>query len=232
MISVCMATYNGEKYLREQVDSILAQLGLYDELVISDDGSKDFTLEILHSYNDSRIKIYQNATNHGVNGNFENALRYAKGDYIFLSDQDDVWLPDKVHVCIEALNDSDCVVHDCKITDNTLNVISNSLFKDINVREGVISNILKNGFTGCCMAFNRKVLNCVIPFPKTGCFFHDQWIGLKASLMFKTKFINQQLIYFRRHSANSSSASGKSQLSLTEKIKYRFLLCKALIYNK
>ena len=95
MISVCMATYNGEKYLREQVGSILTQLGENDELVVSDDGSTDSTIDILKSYNDPRIKIFINTGRHGVNSNFENALRHADGDYIFLSDQDD-----KCHISI------------------------------------------------------------------------------------------------------------------------------------
>lgn len=231
MISVCMTTYNGEKYLRGQVDSILGQLSNEDELIISDDGSTDSTIRILESYNDSRIKILHNTKNHGVNGNFENALINAKGDYIFLSDQDDVWHNNKVRVCISALDKYDCIVHDCEITDSELNIISNSLFKELGAKSGVINNLKKNGFTGCCMAFKKSVLNSVIPFPKSERFFHDQWIGLRASMKFKTAFINQKLIYFRRHSSNSSSAAGKSKLNILNKIYYRILLCKALIFN-
>ena len=103
MISVGLASYNGERYIREQVDSIIAQLDSIDELVISDDGSTDGTLDILASYNDPRIHVYHNEENHGVNGNFENALKHSQGDYIFLSDQDDVWLPGKVEACLKAL---------------------------------------------------------------------------------------------------------------------------------
>ena len=231
MISVCMATYNGAKYLREQVDSILLQLKEDDELIVSDDGSKDATIEILKSYNDSRIKIFYNRQNHGVNGNFENALIHAKGDYIFLSDQDDVWHQNKVKICVDALKENDCIIHDCQITDGSLNILSESLLKELGARNGIITNILKNGFTGCCMAFKREVLNSVIPFPKSTRFYHDQWIGLKASLKFKTTYINQSLIYFRRHSTNSSSAATKSRLSYLDKIFYRLLLCKALIFN-
>lgn len=91
MISVCMACYNGQKYIRQQIDSILSQLKENDELIISDDGSKDLTCEIVLSYHDPRIKLLHNTKEHGFIGNFENALRCAKGDIIFLSDQDDVW---------------------------------------------------------------------------------------------------------------------------------------------
>ena len=117
MISVCMATYNGERYLREQVDSILRELGEGDELVISDDGSTDSTLDIIKSFGDVRIKIFHNEGHHGVNGNFENAISKSTGDYIFLSDQDDVWIEGKVKECLEALGDSDLVLHDAMIVE-------------------------------------------------------------------------------------------------------------------
>lgn len=229
MISVCLATYNGEKYLRQQVDSIMLQLGKEDELVVSDDGSTDTTVEILKSYKDSRIKILHNLERHGVNHNFENALRNAQGDYIFLADQDDVWLPGKVERCKEIFNDADCIVHDCFITDDNLNVTSKSLFKELNAGKGVLKNFKKNSFTGCCMAFTREVLKKVLPFPKTKLFYHDQWIGLVATISFKTKFYKEPLIYFRRHTANTSSAADKSQHSLYAKIASRLALLYALL---
>ena len=99
MISVCIATYNGAEYLREQVESILSQLEEEDEIVVSDDSSTDTTIEILQSFGDRRIKIFKNPAK-GFVRNFENALRQAQGDFIFLSDQDDVWLPNKVAVCM------------------------------------------------------------------------------------------------------------------------------------
>lgn len=110
LVSVCMATYNGGKYIRQQVDSILSQefkenQGVELELVVSDDGSTDDTIQILQSYGDDRIKIYHhrehrkhkymNATRQ-CKCNFENAMRNANGEYIFLSDQDDMWYPCKV----------------------------------------------------------------------------------------------------------------------------------------
>lgn len=101
MVSVCLATYNGEKYIRQQIESILPQLSAADEIVVSDDESTDQTVPILESFNDSRIHIYiHKRRNEKVvwdyaTHNFENALSHAKGDYIFLSDQDDVFLPEK-----------------------------------------------------------------------------------------------------------------------------------------
>ena len=95
MISVCIATYNGEKYLREQLDSILPQLAESDEVIVSDDGSTDGTIDLITSLNDPRIKIVSNSGRKGYVGNFENALKHTTGDYIFLSDQDDIWYPNK-----------------------------------------------------------------------------------------------------------------------------------------
>ena len=96
MLTVCIATYNGEKYIRQQLNSVLIQLGENDEVIISDDSSSDATVEIVRSFNDSRIKLLVDNKFSSPVRNFENALKYATGDYIFLCDQDDIWLPDKV----------------------------------------------------------------------------------------------------------------------------------------
>src|SRR5665647_351760 len=103
MISVCLTTYNGEKYILEQIQSILCQIGYDDEVIISDDGSTDHTLKILNKQEDHRIIIHHNSNSKGIISNIENALTHAKGDIIFLADQDDVWLPNKVKICSEVL---------------------------------------------------------------------------------------------------------------------------------
>ena len=115
MISVCIATYNGEKYILEQILSILPQLKENDEIIVSDDSSTDTTLEIIKNINDKRIQIFKNTGNHGVNSNFDNALKRAHGEYIFLSDQDDVWLPGKVDRCLAELRTADLIMHDATI---------------------------------------------------------------------------------------------------------------------
>ena len=125
-ISVCLATFNGEKYLQQQIESILIQLGDNDELIISDDGSSDQTLNIIESFSDKRIHIFHNKMNHGFIGNFENALRIATGDYIFLSDQDDVWSSDKLRISLQALEKADLIVHDAEMIDG----MGNSLGKN------------------------------------------------------------------------------------------------------
>ena len=127
MISVCIATHNGAHYIKEQIESVLCQLGPKDEIIISDDGSNDKTIEILLAFNDKRIIICSfkqpKKSKHShiyVCKNFENALKHAKGDYIFLADQDDWWMPNKVEKCIEALKYNILVVHRAEICDRNL----------------------------------------------------------------------------------------------------------------
>ena len=142
MISVCLATYNGGRYLECQLKSILSQLGADDEIVVSDDGSKDSTLDIINSFNDSRIKVFRNEC-HGVIHNFGNALCHANGDYIFLSDQDDEWMPDKVKICMEYLKHYHCVTTDCYVSDSEGNITAESFFKLNRTKTGKWYNLCK-----------------------------------------------------------------------------------------
>ena len=137
MISVCVASHNGEKYIKEQLDSILCQLSSEDEVVISDDGSTDSTLEIIKGYNDPRIKIFNfkqpSKTSHThiyASRNFENALKHSKGEYIFLSDQDDIWMPNKVSICLDALKQNDMIVHNMEIVNDYGECIGKTLYSD------------------------------------------------------------------------------------------------------
>lgn len=155
MISVCIATYNGSKYIKEQIDSILPQLDECDEIIVSDDSSTDNTLSILKSYHDRRIIIFTNQKFNSPIYNFENALKHAKGDIIFLSDQDDIWEFNKVQVMISFLQKKSLVVSDCYIINQDKNVICDSLFNGKVPNAGVFINILRNHYIGCCMAFRR-----------------------------------------------------------------------------
>ena len=158
MISVCMATYNGEKYIEAQLRSILSQLSENDEVIVSDDASTDRTLEVVRQLNDDRIKIVHHETDHGYTKNFENALKYARGDYIFLSDQDDEWLPEKVNVTLSALKNADFVVSDCITQDENGNVLDPSRFKTFKIKKGFWRLMIKTRYLGCCMAFKKNVL--------------------------------------------------------------------------
>lgn len=226
MISVCIATYNGEKYIKEQLDSILIQLDEKDEIIISDDGSSDKTINLIESYNDVRVKLFKNSFRNLVL-NFEFALTKAKGDYIFLSDQDDVWLPNKVEVCVKYLNSFEVVVSNCKVVNEDLKIINDSFFKLNNSKKGLISNLIKNSYLGCCLSFRKEILEKALPFPKS-IPMHDIWLGFVAEIFFKAKFINEPLILYRRHGKNESPTGENSPYRLYKQLSFRFNILRNL----
>jgi len=231
-----MATYNGEKYIEEQVKSILPLLSENDELIVSDDGSTDKTLDLLENFNDGRIKIFHHnksevkipfylgskaADNfYFAARNFENALAKAQGDYIFLSDQDDVWLPDKIEKTIPYLNKDTLVISDAWIVDSTLKKID-KLSKYRIYKKGFFRNIYIRGGApqGCVCAFTKNMKNFILPIPKN-VLTHDFWIGLLAELKYKSVYISEPLILHRRHSSTVSSTE-KSYHSFFYILRYR-----------
>jgi glycosyltransferase involved in cell wall biosynthesis len=221
MVSVCMATYNGEKYIKEQISSILLQLAGGDELVISDDQSNDNTVSIIESFGDKRIRLFLNSKKKGVINNFENALANAKGDFIFLSDQDDIWFPDKVAECLLRLENYNLVVSNCEIVDGSLNVINTSYFKALNAGSGLIRNLKKNTFLGCCICFDKALLKLVLPFPSK-IPMHDIWIGFTGTLFGKVKFYDKVLMQYRRHDFTVTHQTvGKSKDGIIKKVQNR-----------
>jgi glycosyltransferase involved in cell wall biosynthesis len=229
MNSICMTSFNGQNYIAAQLKSILSQMFENDELLISDDGSTDDTLNIIESFanKDSRIKLFKGPQK-GLQQNFNFILSKASGDYIFLSDQDDVWLPQKMEVTLLALKGCNLVVSDCVVVDSQLKTVSNSFYQRNGLRKQFISNLYKNSFLGCCMAFDRKVLEAALPLPNNVP-MHDWWIGLLSLVNFKVKFINEKLIYYRRHSANASPTSQKSTNSFWLRLKIRVVIFNLLL---
>lgn len=238
MISVCMATYNGEKFIKEQIDSILSQLDSNDELIISDDGSTDKTLDLISSYKDSRIKIYHNnKTSYLKNlkyaksfyyatANFENALKHAIGDYIFLADQDDVWASNRVRKMVKELEQVGCVACKRKFTDINGNIIS-APFSDRIVSHSLLSNLLRRPFIGCCMAFRKDILKIILPFPKK-LVAHDLWIGLLCVYLKEFKQLSDYLLYYRLHN-DSVTQGGNVENPLIFKVYYRVMIALQLV---
>lgn len=222
MISVCLASYNGEKYIYEQIESILKQLSENDELIISDDGSTDNTIGIIESFKDNRIRVIFNTGKNGYTSNFYNALKEVKGDYIFLSDQDDVWVDNKVGIVMEYLKDYNFVHTNAKIINENGEIICESRNVEYGVKNGYIHNLLKSRYLGCCMAFDKKVLKSLFPVPVyDNKYPHDLWIALIAERYFKTILLDEKLIMYRRHFGNFSNG-GESEkygfIALTKKI--------------
>ncbi len=239
MISVCIATYNGSKYIKEQLQSILKQLGEEDEIIISDDGSTDDTVNIIRGIEDPRIILLHHKKNVDMRyvfgkgfryatNNFENALKEAKGKYIFLSDQDDVWHTGKVSKMLQALKVYDLVQCNCNIIGTDGIEIQSFLFHSDPFSSSLFGNLKSMPFLGCCIAFRRDVLNWVLPFPK-GLLAHDFWVGAIASQKGKIVFLPEVLHAYRKHMYNVSPASGKSSNPLIFKITYRIILLFQLI---
>ena len=241
-----MATHNGEKFIKKQIESILRQLDKNDELIISDDGSSDETINIINSYNDKRIKVLNYVQDMNISRkkhsrnfyyatrNFENALKNANGDYIFLSDQDDIWTPNRVEVFKRYLQKYDCVMCNLSIIDSNDKVIEEKYFHNDPVPRQLIKYILKTRILGCCIAFNRQLLNFALPFPKD-LMSHDYWIGSIAIKKFSFYFIDDVLHLYRRTGNNVSTTYGKSKNSLVYKIMYRiefYLQLRKFLKNK
>ena len=230
-----MATYNGEKYIKEQLGSILVQLGENDEVIVSDDNSTDDTLRVVDTFKDSRVKVFLNTKEQGYTRNFENALEKSTGDIIFLADQDDVWVENKVRISLKYLEKSDFVVSNCKIVDSNLHILHESHFKLRGVKNGFLHNLLLTRYIGACTAFKREVLLKSLPFPENAKLSaHDYWICLVAELYFNVTLIDEPLVLYRRHDNNASSGGYKSENSLLHKIKVRvYTLYNLLkVYNK
>lgn len=225
-----MATYNGEKYVEEQIKSILIQLNDNDEIIISDDNSTDSTIAIIKSLHDQRIKIFVNSLESGYAKNFENAISKASNDIIFLSDQDDVWMDTKIEKMVVGLEASDLVISDALISDGNLNPTLGSHFKIFNVKKGFLNNWLKTRYIGACMAFKKEMLTKLLPFPANQKLCaHDYWIAIVGEFYFKVGLVNEPLIRYRRHDSNASTGGSKSKNGLMHKLKVRFYTLKELL---
>lgn len=229
-VSVAMATYNGEKYIEQQIDSILMQLGSDDELIISDDHSSDGTIAIIDRYikNDPRVKLFMNEES-GVTSNFENAIKRTQNDIIFLSDQDDVWKPEKVSTIkgyYEKNPKVQMIMSDITVVDNQLNTTIDSFYEFRGSRAGVLKNIVKNSYIGCAMSFRNQLKTKILPIPRNVP-MHDMWIGLVADMNKSALLIPENLIYYRRHDATVTSVENTS--SLKEKILWRFQISSLLL---
>ena len=225
MISVCMATYNGERHVRAQVESILRELGAQDELIVSDDNSTDNTCGIIEAFGDPRIRLLHHRPC-GVAYNFENALKVAKGDFVFLSDQDDVWLPGKVKAmtAVLASGDYDYVSSNCTLTDSDLRITKERYYDAaFPLTFSFWRNFVTNHHLGSCCAFNRKVLEAVLPFPDK-VYMHDTWITLFSLLHFRCGFVDEPYMYYRRHAETVSFVGRMNTHSLWYKLSYRMRL--------
>lgn len=237
-ISVAMAVYNGEEFLREQIDSILIQLRDMDELVISYNNSIDNTLGLIQNYAklDTRIKIYY-CNKKGVLSNFENAISKCTNDLIFLSDQDDIWKRNKISEIVPLFQDKNVlgVCHNkiyvdknLKFLDKEINKKDKEKLKKNTIKLKFIKILIKNNVQGSCLAFRRDCVKYILPFP-LDIPMHDSWIGSILTIKGDLIYINKQLLLYRMHEHN---VSPKIHGSISQMYKNRIILLKNYIRRR
>lgn len=231
--SICLATYNGERFIGEQMESILNQINNDDEIIIVDDCSNDNTVNILKSINDPRINIYVNEINEGHVFSFERSIALAKNEIIFMSDQDDIWLENRYQLLKSEL-----------IKNNALLVSSNSNFIDslgnnldmtlIQLKREDSSNYFFNivniflgkaGYYGCCMVFKKELIKFILPFPSY-IESHDLWIAMVANYKKSNIHFDAKTLARRIHGTNASIGKRPFLKSVFS----RFIFFKSLLH--
>ena len=220
-VDILLATYNGEKYLREQIESILNQSHKDFRLLISDDCSKDLTRTILEEYKnkDSRIEIFFQENNLGVVKNFEFLLGKVEANYYMFSDQDDIWKENKIEVTLNKiqLTNANLVYSDLEVVDSDLNITFESYWKlkgiyhKIKKYNNFASLYLNNFVTGCTIIAKKDLIKKALPLPKTSKYvLHDYWISLIASQDGNIEYVEESLIKYRQHKNNKVGSKKKS----------------------
>ena len=232
-VEVCMASYNGKDHIKQQLESIYAQTKVVDCVIISDDASCDETISMLKEMRRGDTLIVSNELNLGHVGNFERALSNSACDIIFLSDQDDVWLPGKVEIVMDIFYrnpDIALVHHNLDKVDVNGELIEG---RYLNISKGlqlsssfVLRELLKPRLFGCAMAFRRSVLDVLLPFPKC-VYAHDHWVAVAAACVGKVYFLDESLVFHRQHVHNLTP---KSRRSIQEILRSRFLFLEMIFH--
>jgi glycosyltransferase involved in cell wall biosynthesis len=226
-ISVCIAAYNGERFIQQQIASVLSQLTSNDEIVIVDDCSTDRTVSAIASFNDPRILLIQNERNSGVVRTFERALANSRNELLFLCDQDDLWRADKVQQFKNLFcrwPNLSLAASDATISDAEGHITSTSFVEIHPFYPGILRNLARNRYLGCTMVLRRSLLAYCLPFP-SDIPMHDVWIGMVNRLVGKSAFIADQLVMYRRHGKNATSSI---HAPMAQMLRWRFALIKNL----
>jgi glycosyltransferase involved in cell wall biosynthesis len=233
-VSVCMATYQGERYVERQLCSILEQLGACDEVIVVDDCSTDRTVELIENLNDPRVAVFRNRTNRREIYSFGRAIEIASGDIVFLADQDDVWLPGRVRLMMDRLLESNAAL----VTSNfewmdadeqPLEVAFAGVSSAASARHWMnVADIFigKTNYFGCAMAFRRDLIPIIAPIPSY-VESHDLWIAMAANQIGSNLHIDDKTLRKRRHGNNTTSTiSGRS---LFLKLRSRWVFARSLV---
>ena len=233
-VSVCIATYQGEDYIERQLRSILEQIALDDEVIVVDDCSRDRTVEIIEGIGDARIAVHRNPVNRREVFSFGRAIELARGDIIFLSDQDDVWMPGRVERMTESLRTSGAALVSSSFEwmdtdERPLDVAFDGVSSQTSKRHlGNIVDIFlgKTNYFGCAMAFQRRLVPLITPIPDY-VESHDLWIALAANQIGSNLHIDDKTLRKRRHGSNTTSTVSNRPVSL--KIRSRWVFLRSMV---
>lgn len=219
LIAILLATYNGEKYLKEQLDSIISQTYSNWVIYVHDDGSNDKTIDIINEYINkypNKIKYIEGKPTGGAKENFMYLMSKVNEDYIMFCDQDDVWLNNKIEITLNEMKEVETskdiptlVFSDLTVVDKDLNVISNSLekYQSLNYKKiDYASLLMQNQVTGCTAMINKSLLKKAIVKDTKDIIMHDWWCALIAARFGKISCINKQLTLYRQHNNNEEGA--------------------------
>lgn len=202
LVSIVLCVYNGEVFLKQQIDSILEQTYTEFELLILNDNSSDSSNELIEQYlrKDTRIRYFKNETNLGFNRNFENGFRLSQGELIAISDQDDIWIPNKIEELVQNLGDHILIYSNSELIDKDGTKLNARLDLDlIHVDNPSYKSFLNDNFiTGHTCLFKKELLNYALPIPEE-IYFYDWWLGFTASYVGKIKYLKKVLTLYRIH---------------------------------
>jgi len=209
-VSIALCTYNGERFLKEQLESLVNQTYSNIEIVIVDDASQDHTISILNEYIEKYpfISIYKNQTNIGLQLNFQKALSLCKGEYICISDQDDIWDLNKIQLMINKIGKNILIYHDSELVDENGKSINIKMSEKLNFVRGSSKEAfyLMNCVSGHSVFFKKELLNYALPFPNKG--IYDHWLALVATHFGTIDFIDKCLVKYRQHEHNCTDIQG------------------------
>jgi len=221
-ISICLATYNGEKYLKEQLDSLVNQTISPYEVIVQDDCSTDNTVGIARQYMDKlNLKIYLNEINLGFTKNFESVLQKATGDLIAPCDQDDIWKSDKLEKLSGLIGEHSLIYADSLLVNSEAESLHQSLSQKLKNNfidsQSALHYIFDNSVSAHSMLFKKELLEYIFPFPSITYF--DAYIGAVAASLDGVVFLDESLVLYRQHNTNTLAKKKKQKLSLFAKIK-------------
>jgi glycosyltransferase involved in cell wall biosynthesis len=214
--SVAMATYNGARWVEEQIASILSQLGSSDELIVVDDCSTDDTVRTVRAIRDSRIHIHENHWNIGYVRTFERALALTRGTHVFLADQDDIWPPGRLAIMRAALETGAVVAGNVGVLDGPPRIRGPFGEADWRLSESASRHTLRNvlrlaasdmPYFGSAMAVHRDLLELALPFPSSVRELHDAWLALLGLCAGSMVHVEERVVLRRMHESNVSGTT-------------------------